>query len=594
MLARAEEIIAACRTFENKYKELLLKVHPENKASAKNLIHYLAYRSLNTKKLYSFLNANGLGAFKDIEDNVMGNLTLIRQLLYILAGKNKTVLHKNRVFPSIESNAYQEKLNLLFGDKDNKGRSTRIMVTQPSLAAHRPSLMEEMMDCGMNCIRINCAHDNQNEWEKMICHSKRIATKKKRNIAITMDLAGPKIRTGSIAPGPKVLHLAPKKDAQGIAKKAVRLGLLPLSAPYPNSDKDYMHIPLAMFLKLVPGDEIVCRDNAGKEIKFNVIDVHEEIKWATCHSSAYLRPGLSLTLLKDTSTYLLGDIPPIQEHLLLKKGDLLNITSKMIDGSPAKYGKQGKLLRPAQIPCTSQEVFKDVRSGQSIVFDDGKISGIIRKNCIDHLQIEITKAKPDGSKLKSDKGINFPESKLKLSGLTPKDKADLKFVARHADVVNMSFVNTPDDVRELFDELKMAGVFNEMAAVLKIETLQGLDNIAAILLTGMQTRTMGIMIARGDLAIECGWEKIGIVQQELLKICRAAHTPVVWATQVLEQLTKKGVPSRAEITDAIMGQKADCIMLNKGDHITGAIHLLDRILVNLETVKEDHRIFKIS
>ena len=86
------------------------------------------------------------------------------------------------------------------------------------------------------------------------------------------------------------------------------------------------------------------------------------------------------------------------------------------------------------------------------------------------------------------------------------------------------------------------------------------------------------MIARGDLAVEVGAERLAEVQEEVLWLCEAAHVPAIWATQVLESLAKKGFPSRAEITDAAMGARAECVMLNKGPRIVDAITTLDVIL----------------
>jgi pyruvate kinase len=91
------------------------------------------------------------------------------------------------------------------------------------------------------------------------------------------------------------------------------------------------------------------------------------------------------------------------------------------------------------------------------------------------------------------------------------------------------------------------------------------------------------MIARGDLAVECGFERLAEVQEEILWMCEAAHVPVIWATQVLESLAKEGFPSRAEITDAAMSERAECVMLNKGPHIREAVAVLDDILQRMET-----------
>ncbi len=161
---------------------------------------------------------------------------------------------------------------------------------------------------------------------------------------------------------------------------------------------------------------------------------------------------------------------------------------------------------------------------------------------------------------------------------------DLNFVAVHADVVNLSFVNTPDDVRQLTDMLDKLG--SNIGIILKIETRKGFDNLPGILLEAMKSYPVGVMIARGDLAVETGWKQIATIQEEILRICEAAHIPDIWATQVLENLAKKGTPSRAEITDAAASQRAECVMLNKGVYIRKAVRLLDRILRQMQSYQD--------
>ena len=195
--------------------------------------------------------------------------------------------------------------------------------------------------------------------------------------------------------------------------------------------------------------------------------------------------------------------------------------------------------------------------------------------------VRISWADDKGSTLRADKGINLPESTLNLRGLTDKDKEDLEFVASYADVVNVSFVNTTEDVEDIKKALKKIDG-KHLGVILKIETKQGYRNLPEILLNAMQMHPIGVMIARGDLAVEVGWQKLAEVQEEILKICSAAHIPDIWATQVLENLAKKGRPSRAEITDAAMAQRADCIMLNKGPHIISAIKMLDNIIRSMQ------------
>jgi len=99
----------------------------------------------------------------------------------------------------------------------------------------------------------------------------------------------------------------------------------------------------------------------------------------------------------------------------------------------------------------------------------------------------------------------------------------------------------------------------------------------------------GVMIARGDLAVECGFQRLAEVQEEILWICEAARMPVIWATQVLESLAKSGIPLRSEITDAAMGERAECVMLNKGPYMVEAVRILDDILRRMQAHQEKKR-----
>jgi pyruvate kinase len=229
-----------------------------------------------------------------------------------------------------------------------------------------------------------------------------------------------------------------------------------------------------------------------------------------------------------------------------------------------------------------------VRPGERVWFDDGRIGGVIRHVQRDEVHVEITIAHERGEKLAADKGINLPDSKLELDALTVKDLEDLHFVARHADMVGLSFVRRVSDIGQLHDHLVRLDA-TELGIVLKIENRTAFEHLPDLLLAGMRGPRLGVMIARGDLAVEMGWERLAEVQEEILWLAEAAHVPVIWATQVLETLTKTGQPSRAEITDAAMGERAECVMLNKGPHILEAIEALDDILSRMQAHQHKKR-----
>jgi pyruvate kinase len=168
-----------------------------------------------------------------------------------------------------------------------------------------------------------------------------------------------------------------------------------------------------------------------------------------------------------------------------------------------------------------------------------------------------------------------------VASLTDEDRRALPFVAKHADVVGLSFARKPDDIRALHEELERLGR-PHIGLVLKIETRAGFENLPRLLLAGMMRPPVGVMIARGDLAVEVGFERLAELQEEILWLCEAAHVPAIWATQVLDTLARTGVPSRAEVTDAAASVAAECVMLNKGPFVAEAVGVLSDILRRME------------
>jgi pyruvate kinase len=280
-------------------------------------------------------------------------------------------------------------------------------------------------------------------------------------------------------------------------------------------------------------------------------------------------------------------VPAVENALRLHKDDVLVLT-RQGPGRPARLDAQGRVVRTASIPCTLPEVLTQVHPGERVWFDDGRIGGVIRHVQREEVHVQITVAREGGEKLAADKGINLPDSTLELAALTAKDLEDLDFVARHADLVGLSFVRRVGDIERLQEHLSRLDA-GDVGIVLKIENRIAFEHLPELLLAGMHSRRLGVMIARGDLAVEMGWERLAEVQEEILWLAEAAHVPVIWATQVLETLAKRGLPSRAEITDAAMGERAECVMLNKGPHILEAIEALDDILSRMQAHQHKKR-----
>jgi pyruvate kinase len=244
--------------------------------------------------------------------------------------------------------------------------------------------------------------------------------------------------------------------------------------------------------------------------------------------------------------------------------------------------EHGTEFAPGQIVigCSVPGIVDQLQPGERVLFDDGLFEARVDRvnNGLAMLQmIRISAAKPV---LKPEKGINFPDSAIDIPSLTVEDRAHLPFVLKHADIVGYSFVRTPGDVQilEQFINERKATV-PAPYLVIKIETPEAVKNLPALLLQGMKQTAFGVMIARGDLAVEIGFERMSEIQEEILWICEAAHVPVIWATQVLETLNKSGLATRSEVTDAAHAAMAECVMVNKGAHTVRVIETLKDILL---------------
>jgi pyruvate kinase len=275
------------------------------------------------------------------------------------------------------------------------------------------------------------------------------------------------------------------------------------------------------------------------------------------------------------------ELPEAELSVTLVEGDRLLLTRSLEAGRAEVRDATGRVIEPGRIGCTEPDLFGRVRPGHRVLLDDGKFLAEAVEVHPDRIELRIVRGPRPSGKLASEKGINVPDTALQLPALTEEDRRDLATVVKLADLVGMSFVQRPEDIHALRTELERLGA-SHLGLILKIETAHAFAAMPALLWAAMEHPRAGVMIARGDLAVECGYQRLAEVQEELLWISEAAHLPVIWATQVLEGLAKNGVPSRAEVTDAAMGERAECVMLNKGPHILDAVSVLDDILRRME------------
>jgi pyruvate kinase len=239
---------------------------------------------------------------------------------------------------------------------------------------------------------------------------------------------------------------------------------------------------------------------------------------------------------------------------------------------------------PFQATCTLAAVFDLLKVGDAVSIDDGRLRGRVLRREGDGAVVRIEQGRLKGVKLKSQKGLNFPTLDLPLDPLTEKDRADLDLMAEHADMIGLSFVNDARHIAVLREALqaRRPDDWDRVGIVVKIETPRAVKNLPAIMVEAAGRQPLAVMIARGDLAVEIGFARLAEMQEEILWLCEAAHVPAIWATQVLEGLVTKGLPSRGEMTDAAMAGRAEAVMLNKGPNVTAAVDILSGLLHRMD------------
>jgi pyruvate kinase len=434
-------------------KKVIDALHPSQKISAENLIRYLVLRSRDVRPLQDKLHLFGLSSLASSESHILRQI----QAILNVSGKQIDAADLSECDYQTCRKLVQHRSRNLFGVK-TKDSIPYIMVTFDTHFADDFKLIKELLKAGMNIARINCAHDDEKTWKKMVDLIRAAAEETAIPCQIYMDLAGPKIRTRILGKG-----RSEGKVALSVGEEIV------LAATNPDFDPE------------------------------NVV-----------------------------------------------------------------------------IGMSEPQVIAQLKPGKTVLFDDGLIEAQVTNVANGVATLKILRVSEKKSQLKADKGINFPGTSLPLPALSEQDKMVLPFVCRHADLVGYSFVRRASDVQELQNAI--ASFPKKPSIILKIETAEAVEAFPSLLLQGMREEFFGVMIARGDLAVEIGFERLSEIQEELLWISEAGHVPIIWATQVLESLNKSGLATRSEVTDASYSVMAECVMINKGDYVVSVVRSLTDIL----------------
>jgi pyruvate kinase len=559
----------------------LEEVAPAYRGSARNLLHFIAFHRNDHPGLQAALRQRGLSSLEGCDPHLLHTVTAVLNRLDPGEGTGTNEALATELDAHRAEALLQSQSRRLFGeprpDTDDPA-APAIMVTLPRTAAADPQLIQELVEAGMTIARINAAHDDPAIWSRFIELVRAASRDSGRSCRIAMDLAGPKLRTGPLPMQPGVVQGRPRRDRLGRLLRPFRLLALPEGvAPPPPCDIALITLPVRghALERLSRGDRLRGRDASGRIRELCVLEPAAGGLLLAGRQRCRFTEGLVFRQEGGEAQIEVAPLPPAPGERLLMPGDRLRLTAAVSD-------------EPDAIPCSLPAVFADVQVGERVLFDDGRIGAVAESVSAVAVELRITATRPRGSRLRSDKGINMPDTRLTTPALTEKDRSDLAFAVGRADLISYSFVRSEADIEELHAALADLGG-EDMAVVLKIENRRAYETLPRLLLGAMRRpAAVGVMIARGDLAIECGWEALAEIQEEILRICAAAHVPCIWATQVLDEMARHGMPTRAEITDAAMGARAEALMLNKGPNITATVRTLQAIIARKHGHSRSH------
>lgn len=601
LITEVDGLIDAVRAEESRASEAISRVAENHRDGAVNLVHYAELRQHDIRSVQGGLASIGATRLSTAEPAVLARLQAARNVLSAYNGEplKYTDVEVRDAF-ALADDILEDHATDLFGYSSDETHS-RIMVTLPTEAGDDLDLVRGFVDAGMELARINCAHDGPDVWKRMIDHVHTAAREAGREIKVAMDLAGPKVRTGQIAPGPEVGRARVTRAETGLVLTPSKIWLTandlpegehpPVPADLPGRPTLPLRVDRPWLEGLAEGDVIDLWDNRDSKRKFTVTRLENGGVLAEGQQNAYITNS---TLLQcDYTKSRVSGVPATEQKLRLHVGDTLILTD---DQTPA-HPEPGRTPR---ISCTLPEAVRAIEVGQRVLFDDGSIAGraVDKRADGEHTEVELTidYAGPNGTNLAAYKGINLPETVLPLPSLTEEDIEAFRFVAEHGDIANVSFIRDTDDVAFVLDTLEQIAQesdnperVRQLGIVLKIETIPAYENLCQVLLAGMRHPNLGIMIARGDLAVELGFDRMAEVPRLIAQMAEAAHVPVVMATQVLESLAKSGLPTRAEITDAAYALRSEAVMLNKGPHIADAIRILHTLSTKLGRSQRKNR-----
>ena len=625
LIRGVDSLLTMLSEVDQNKRDLIDAADAEHREGASNVQHFARLQADDARHIVTRLQAVGIRVSDQAP--VADQLRAAKTLLQNLGGKSSDdgdaegeTYDITRLAAAIERSQEQLASNssALLGEPRD-GMPSCVMVTLPTEAADDPDLVQSFADAGMDIARINCAHDTAEAWRAMAANVRAASARAGRDIKISMDLPGPKLRVGPIESGPRIARTRVTRTKTGRILTPSKLWITPFDhnattpAPVPEGLPGRPTLAIQVdpeWLQTVnEGDELSMLDARGSKRYMTVHKVTDKGVLAYGRQNVYLANG-SLVACQYIKTRIHG-IGRSEQRIHVDVGSRLTLTTDPTPTDPTDD-------IPA-VNCGEPQAIRSLDVGSTVLFDDAKIecevTSVTRAGDkdaegdtaeYDSAELVAVHTREGGKNLRESRGIHFPGVHVSLPAMTDEDRAILPDIVRTADIIAPSYVRSADDLTEILDaiekEIEVAASESEfnsadatdtadgredpaavsarirnLGVMLKIESEECYNDLPNVVTELLRHRNSGVMIARGDLAMELGFSRMSEAREQIMDVANAAHIPTIFATQVLETMAKSGLPSRAEITDADVALRTQGVMLNKGTHIPDAINILNKI-----------------
>ncbi len=539
-----------------------------------NMQDFLTLKKDDLRSLQVELMMQGLSSLSRSHMHLLYTIEHELELLGCMLDKEESAKY-DAISPLDAHRQIEERGAFIKGQKEKNA----VMLTLPSNASEDINFRKVLHKESITAVRINTAHDSPEIWKEMAKMVKNINQKYREAcpLKIYVDLAGPKIRTGEIKKRTEPFRICTKDmktfmlvPATGNITHLIDEEGAHRSAVIAVDDEFYGHLKHADMIEINDHD---------RKTRFYKIDTWTRDQCTVkCGKKVEISSQTELKIQQDKRQYRITtpiNFKMVPEEIRVFEGDKIVLSGKTALGHVVENADFKAIVSLKM----DKHLFGYLKEQDRVYIDDGKIKLRVIEQREDELLCRVERANVSGKVIKEEKGINFPDSSLDIAAITEEDKENLQHIVGFADIIGISFTQTQKDVQMLKELLRDN---NHIAIVTKIETNQGVHNLPHILSALSTWHNSAVMVARGDLAIEVGFENLAAVQGEIFDLCEAAHTPVIYATQILENLMKKNLPSRAEIIDASISHRADCVMLNKGPFAQRTIEVLEKIIASMQ------------